>query len=366
MPNYDQLAGIPAQPAVSNGSFSNISQKDTNDYSIDTYQYPIDLSESPEYSGHKVVFFINVQGGGKIAINTPDDVTDIPLSQQSNFYGTQAAKGVADAALKTINTIGNGAAWLAGAVGADQAAEAAKNVTVALDTGVKKLQVGLPKRRLKAAIALYVPNSLSSSTSVNWSEMDNDEVLSGDLKAMAILSVGGGPNNASAGQQKGLGNVVQTAASWGAAKILGGQSYLQKSIGMTPGQSKAQQLFKSVDFREFDLAYSFAPKNEDEGENVMRIIKMFKHHMLPEYYDAAQYLYIYPSEFEIKYYKGSEENAYIERQYTAVLTRVSIDYTPNNQFMTFKNGMPTNINLTLSFKELALASKLTEPLRPNA
>jgi hypothetical protein len=84
--------------------------------------------------------------------------------------------------------------------------------------------------------------------------------------------------------------------------------------------------------------------------------------MLPEFYDDTQYLYVYPSEFEVKYYIGSNENQYLERQYTAVLTDMKINYTPNNQFMTFKNGMPTHIQLSLSFKELAMASKETEPI----
>ena len=88
---------------------------------------------------------------------------------------------------------------------------------------------------------------------------------------------------------------------------------------------------------------------------------MFKHHMLPEFKDEAKFLYIYPSEFNIKYYKGSDENKYIEKQMTAVLTRVNVDYTPNGQFNTFANGMPTQINLTLSFRELSVPTKETSP-----
>ena len=36
---------------------------------------------------------------------------------------------------------------------------------------------------------------------------------------------------------------------------------------------------------------------------------------------------------------------------------VSVNYTPNGQFNTFENGMPTQINITLQFKELALLTK---------
>lgn len=42
---------------------------------------------------------------------------------------------------------------------------------------------------------------------------------------------------------------------------------------------------------------------------------------------------------------------------TAVLQSCSINYTPNGQFNTFANGMPTQIKMTLAFKELAVPTK---------
>jgi hypothetical protein len=115
-------------------------------------------------------------------------------------------------------------------------------------------------------------------------------------------------------------------------------------------------LYNNIDFN-----YQFAPKSEKEAKVVMNIIRMFKHHMLPEYADDAKSMYIYPSEFNVKYYKGTEENVHIEKQITAVLQSVGVDYTPNGQFNTFKNGMPQQINLTLRFKELSTPSKETSP-----
>jgi hypothetical protein len=49
---------------------------------------------------------------------------------------------------------------------------------------------------------------------------------------------------------------------------------------------------------------------------------------------------------------------------TAVLTNMSVNYTPNGQFTTFggeMDGMPTHINITMTFKELGLLSKETSP-----
>ena len=36
---------------------------------------------------------------------------------------------------------------------------------------------------------------------------------------------------------------------------------------------------------------------------------------------------------------------------------MSVNYTPNGAFTTFDNGMPTQINVTMMFQELALLTK---------
>jgi len=72
-------------------------------------------------------------------------------------------------------------------------------------------------------------------------------------------------------------------------------------------------------------------------------------------------LYLYPSEFDIKYYRGDSENEYLEKQFSAVLTNMSINYSPMGIFNTFPNGMPTMITCQLNFRELNVATKETSP-----
>jgi hypothetical protein len=211
-------------------------------------------------------------------------------------------------------------------------------------------------RRLVAAICLYVPNNVATSYATFWSEEDLSYGAFVDELAGAGLQVFGG-NGAEAAKQAAGANVTKAAVS----KLLNGMSYVQKATGITPGNAKAEQLFKGVDFRTFNLEYQFTPKSEDEAKAVLDIIRLFRYHMLPEFYDDASFLYIYPSEFEVKYYKGDKENEFLEKQMTAVLTNCNINYTPNGQFNTFENGMPTQINMNLTFKELSKPDKSTSP-----
>lgn len=157
----------------------------------------------------------------------------------------------------------------------------------------------------------------------------------------------------------GVGSVVAGVAGKVGLEKAGG--YAQKSAGMGPGNSKAEFLFSGVEFGAFAFDYRFAPRSEAEAANVLNIVRTFRHHMLPEFYDDANFLYIYPSEFEIRYYIKNKENDFLERHMTAVLKSMNINYTSNNQMTTFANGMPTNINITLQFQELAMPSKETSP-----
>jgi hypothetical protein len=144
-------------------------------------------------------------------------------------------------------------------------------------------------------------------------------------------------------------------------------AYTQRATRTTDGNSKAEQLFRSVDFREFEFLYTFTPKNRQEAANVLKIIRTFRHHMLPEFRDENNFMYIYPSEFNVKYYHGSAENIYIEKQLTAVLQSCDVDYTPNGQFVSFgpgdgaPGGMPQQITMSLRFKELSVATKESSP-----
>jgi hypothetical protein len=120
---------------------------------------------------------------------------------------------------------------------------------------------------------------------------------------------------------------------------------------------KKEQVFSGVDFRTFQVEYQFFPRSATEAENVQRIIKQFKYHMHPEFKDANNFVYIYPSEFDIFYYQNGKENLNLHRHTSCVLTEMSINYTPNGAFTTFDNGMPTQINVQMSFRELALLTK---------
>jgi hypothetical protein len=281
-------------------------------YKISDLQYPEDLDTSEQYGQNRVIFLINVTGESKLDRNSvyAKPIADIPPSE----YKVNAAR------------------------------KATEQVSEATGLGkVSALRSTQRMKRLLSAISLYIPNDLSTSYGVSWNENDGVNSVAAQLGSDIL----GGKNM--------LGAVGDAILS-GAGQIATQNKTIQKA-GRVTQNTKKEQLFQGVDFRTMQFSYQFAPKNEIEAANVLQIIRMFRHHMLPEFADENEFIYIYPSEFEIKYFKGDAESEYLERHFTAVLTNCVINYTPTGQFVTFENGMPSQINMTLTFKELFLPSK---------
>jgi hypothetical protein len=289
-------------------------------YSIEDLQYPEDLSSSESYGGHRVIFLINVNSDSKLLVNNSYGKTAVADIPQSELRRTAVEEN-----LNKIN----------------------QEVNERANTNFK---TALPYKRLKAAIALYVPNDLSTSYGVSWGE--DDLGFSEAMAEVAGSLFGANDKNSS---------TTGTVAALAGKAALSTSTGLQRGTKTTPGNAKAEQIFQGVDFRTFNFNYDFAPKSENEAKNALSIIRMFRHHMLPEFKDNSSFLYLYPSEFEVKYYKGAEENTFLEKHFTAVLTNCSVTYTPNGQFSTFANGMPSQMRLALTFKELNKPTKDTSP-----
>jgi len=305
-------------------SAGSVSDKYLNQYSVSSHQYPIDLDTSPEYGGNKIVFFINVTGEGKIAKSENNNYTVIDVPRDKYNESVQ---------------------------------ERGKSTGVAMEAR-EKMNVALPMKRLTSAISLYMPNEFSTGWNAEYGEEDMANL---DLVTRGLNILTGANNANNAGFIDSIKDAASLAGSSVSKSLFEGSEFRQKALRTTPGQSKMEQLFKRVNFRDFSFFFMFAPKNEREAQNVLNIIRTFRHHMLPEFRDQHQFLYLYPSEFDIKYYRGDEENEFLEKQFSAVLTNMSVNYAPMGIFNTFPNGMPTQINMQLSFRELNVATKETSP-----
>ena len=97
------------------------------------------------------------------------------------------------------------------------------------------------------------------------------------------------------------------------------------------------------------------PKSDWEANAVQDIIKLFKFHMHPEI-SQNKLFFIYPSEFEITYFYGGSQNQYFHKFKPCVLESLDVTYG-GDQYSSFFNGKPTEVNLSLVFRETEILTK---------
>ena len=329
-----------------------------NKYDIANYLYPIDLMSS-SYGGNYVVFYINVATDSKL-LQGQNAAATVELDQTE---GRDRGDGIAaklttnqligaNAAVNTVAGIVGGSIAFKDVKGAVKGAALANIPTVGLGVAAQMApDASRSQKRLKTAIALHIPNQLSIRYGVSWSDDDTAMLQAGAAGIEEIIKAveSEGKNS----DVKGVGSAVIANLALSKGPNAGGNSAL---LGLAANPKK-EQVFKGVDFRTFAFDYQFFPRDATEAQNVLNIIQQFKYHMHPEFKDANNFVYIYPSEFDIYYYQDTHENMNLHRHTSCVLTEMNINYTPNGTFSTFANGMPTQINMTLNFRELALLTK---------
>ena len=120
--------------------------------------------------------------------------------------------------------------------------------------------------------------------------------------------------------------------------------------------------FQSSGMRTFDYTFKFAPKSRAETDEVKAIINLFRFHMAPELKGTNHRYMTLPSTFDIHYMyqtdpETAKENSFYNKIATCVLTNVDVNYTPNGQVQSFGDGAPTQIDMSLSFKETEMMTK---------
>jgi hypothetical protein len=330
-------------------------------YNVQNHMYPSDLMASDgRYGGNYVIFYINVAVDSKLAKTLSQDqfVKEIAPRDRGDLIGQKLSTNQLIGAVATANAIGGaiGGGLLSGNVGGAAKGVAASAIpTVGLGITAKMApDATRSQRRLKTAIALHIPNQLNIRYGVQWGDEDTATL------AMAGAAVQEGLEISKALQGKSNNSDVRGVGAGIIANMALSKAPMAAGVSAATGLAanpKKEQVFKGVDFRTFSFEYQFFPRDEKEAAAVLAIIQEFKYHMHPEFKDGNNFVYIYPSEFDISYYQGGVENLNLHRHTSCVLDNLTVNYTPNGVFTSFANGMPTQINVQMSFRELALLTK---------
>ena len=119
--------------------------------------------------------------------------------------------------------------------------------------------------------------------------------------------------------------------------------------------------FNNMSLREFSYTFNFRPRSADETDEVKAIIQLFRFHMAPELKGTNHRYMTLPSTFDIHYMYQTDpetatENTFYNKIATCVLERCDVNYTPTG-VKSFDDGAPTEISMSLGFKETELLTK---------
>jgi hypothetical protein len=352
-------------------------------YNVGTYSYPDGLGIRADLQ-HYVTFFINVRGKSKFVQNgsykindkvSPSAIagTSIRNTLDNSGTGTSAVYGAVLAA--GIYTIGKGITGsLLGAAGVQSGATAASALKstagklgglagaalfgaylgdTAADAMAKTqvLQQDQTKR-LQDVITLHMQERPAVSYGINYQDKDLG-ILGGLLGVDSAMSESLNAGSFSSGIAMSM--ALQVAKVPSIIPGLGSIGDIVQLAGKVKTNPFREVFFEGIDYRKFNFKYKFMPKSEKEVLAIYNIIDKFKEHMHPEIAGGGAF-FLYPSEFEIAYYYNNKENGYFNKIATCALTDLQVDYG-GEQFSSFSNGAPTEINLTLSFRELELITK---------
>lgn len=208
-------------------------------------------------------------------------------------------------------------------------------------------------------IRLYTPQSPQEEYAAGWSEVEfglmGGLAKSGKSLIEQIQGAINGDDEASRERAvrllTGMGGITQAA---GFNFRL--QDAVELQTGKIPNPYK-EQLFKGMNFRTFAYQFKFIPKSQEEFNSAKEIINTFRAHMHPERTD--DFFIMYPSQFSIEYQYKGQRNEFLTKIADCALVNMKVDYGSGGALTTFKGtlGAPTEITMTLQFKELELLTR---------
>ena len=225
-------------------------------------------------------------------------------------------------------------------------------------------------KEIKYIINLPMPRNITDTTGVQYGESSLNPIeaaglaggsalIQGNINALkeafkTTIEKGGAALNDGQNQQ-----AIAAALSGTAIGALGGNVNANQVIARASGQilnPNLELLFQGVGLRVFPFQFQFFPRNSQEGETVINILRTLKKEMAPsrtskEGNNTGVFIRT-PSIFQLTYMKGGKKHPYLNSFLPTVLSDMKVNYTASGAHSTFYDGIPTHIRLDLQFKEL--------------
>jgi len=195
-------------------------------------------------------------------------------------------------------------------------------------------------RTPQGGIILPIPKKINEAQTLDWSAVSATSLAMSGATSLSLY----------AGRGMGAGGAISTLATFAGPAAQIGMAEL--GISVNPF---LWMLFKSPNFKEHTFSWTFTPSNPQETETIRAIIRQLKKQSLPgvtgTLFEGVNTLYTYPNIALIKFMPNDYFTFKIK---PCAVAAVQVDYSGGGGPSFFKDGSPTVVNLTVSFKEIEL------------
>lgn len=186
-----------------------------------------------------------------------------------------------------------------------------------------------------AYISLYLPETLNFSSSMSY---DNSVTIASAAGALPL------------GEKNVVSRVTGFLENNDAARLA-----LNKA-GYVFNPQK-QLLFKGIDFRQFNMSFTFTPYSQKEADDVKKIIKLFRKWAAPKKSgEAAGMFWVPPALFGIEFQFQGSRNENLPRLQKCVVESVDVNYAPGG-WSAHSDGAPVQTTMTIQFQEILLVGR---------
>ena len=217
--------------------------------------------------------------------------------------------------------------------------------------------------RSKGTVTLPIQSGIKDQNAAGWGEetMNPAEIAAGGTVLKTIMEGSGGLKD-----QFGAGAKQVQADTEGFQKAVG-QAFTENLTGVkgllsrTEGKiinPNLELLFQKPSLRPFSFQFKLSARNPEEAADIVRIIRFFKQNMAPQKGGgsggtSANLFLKAPNTFQIHYmHEGKKEHPYIGRAKECAMTSFEVDYTPDGNYSTLRDGFMTSYTISMSLKEL--------------
>ena len=222
---------------------------------------------------------------------------------------------------------------------------------------------GLTKKKGSHTVFLPMePQGLAEGNSVEWGD-NRLNALTAALANVAGDTIAGAEEGIAKATKEFMSGTGDTfnkikdeigadkIAAYFAGEAVGNKGVFQRATGQVMNPN-LELLFNGPALRQFTYNFRFTPREQDEAQEVRKIIKFFKKAMAPIKSDTEMFLQS-PHVFKLKYYyKNGQQHPFLNKIKTCALTSFQVQYAPDGSYMTYDDGSMTSYTVSMSFGEL--------------